>query len=127
MNDLANLTLLVVDDEPELLEILSSMLEFKGAKVLQASDGLKAFQVWQENPGIDFILTDVNMPGVGGDGISLVKNVRAKSQDGKPPILIITGYSRQSEQEAYQAGANKVFAKPFKIDEVVAAIVSLMK
>lgn len=126
MLDLTSRTILIVDDEPELLEIMSQILEMRGAKVLTAKNGIQALTVWSENQQVDLIMTDVAMPGKDADGISLVKKIRAVSS-GKPPIIMITGYSRQSEAAALAAGAAVVFAKPFRTQEIESAIGRLLE
>jgi len=125
MLDLTSRTILIVDDEPELLEIMSQILEQKGAKVLMASDGIQAFEIWSQNPQIDVVMTDVAMPGKDADGISLVKKIRAISSS-KPPIIMITGYSRQTEAEALAAGTSMVFPKPIRIQDIDAALAKLL-
>ena len=126
MLDLTSIKVLIVDDEPELVDIMSQMLEMMGAQVFQASNGIQAFKVWTSNPTIDIVITDVIMPGQGADGITLVRKIREVSPIA-PPIIMITGYSNQTRAEAIAAGAAEVFAKPFRIEDLNEALGKLLK
>ncbi len=68
-------TVLVVDDEPAIREVVACMLEDEGYAVRQATDGLKALQEI-EAEGVDLILSDVKMPGL--DGPALVQGLRRR-------------------------------------------------
>ena len=125
MLDLTSIKVLIVDDEPELVEIMSQMLEMMGAQVFQASNGIQAFKVWTSNPTIDIVITDVIMPGQGADGITLVRKIREVSPIA-PPIIMITGYSNQTRAEAIAAGAAEVFPKPFRIEDLDEALGKLL-
>ena len=72
MNTLVNKTILVVDDEEDLLPVLEGQLQTLGMKVLKAANADKALLLQQSYPGvIDFLLTDIIMPGT--DGIKLAE------------------------------------------------------
>jgi CheY-like chemotaxis protein len=126
MIDLTSIKILIVDDEPELVDIMSQMLEMRGAQTFQASNGVQAFEVWTSNPTIDVVITDVTMPGQGADGITLVRKIREVSPIA-PPIIMITGYSNQTRAEAIAAGAAEVFPKPFRIEDLDEALGKLLK
>ncbi len=125
MPSLFSRTILVVDDEPDLLDLIAQILRMKGATVYTAKDGSEAFEIWSGTPQIEVIITDVSMPGIGADGISLVRKIRAVSPV-KPPIIVITGFSMQTETDALAAGASLVLAKPFHAQDIDAAILKLL-
>ena len=117
MRELEGLKLVVVDDEGDILDIMAFYLESKGAKVFVASSGTEAYEIAvKERP--DFILTDIIMPGAGNDGLTLTRRLREHSPTA-PKIIVITGLSQETEAEALAAGADKVFAKPFKLPLVL--------
>jgi DNA-binding NtrC family response regulator len=106
--------ILCVDDEADILELFrDEFLEF-GYKVLEASNGVEAFKVFQENE-IDCIVSDIRMPG--GDGVSLVRSV--KDTGSAVPIFLVTGFSDYTAEDLSGLGVNAVIFKPFDLEEVV--------
>ncbi|MCM2349932.1 MAG: response regulator [Bacteriovoracaceae bacterium] len=107
-------TLLIVDDEVDLRDIVASELEFMGAKVFQAENILKAQQVLKDNP-IDLIISDIRMPG--GTGIDLLEIVKKKED--APPMVLITGFADITLEDAFDKGAEALLSKPFKLDDLI--------
>lgn len=99
---------LIVDDEPDLLEMLAYDLESAGYKIETASGGNQALVKFKNN-SYDLVITDIRMPD--GDGLSLLKNVKAINAD--IPVLCITGFSDSSNQSIMNMGAFAVLEKPF--------------
>jgi len=82
-------TILVVDDEPVLRQVASRLLEKLGYRVIQAADGKKAVQIFQEqSPQIDLVLMDMIMPGM--NGYQTVEHLRALNP--QVPIMLCSGY-----------------------------------
>lgn len=111
---------LIVDDEEDLIEVLSSALMMKGLDVVVAKDGVEALKKWEEHSDIDLLISDIRMPGLNCDGITLTKRVREKSSS--IPIILITGYSEFSESFAQKMGANQVVSKPFEFYEILCLV-----
>lgn len=102
-------TLLVVDDEQSLLDLISEMLTDVGYKVLQASSGKQALELLI-NHDVDLLLTDIIMPDM--DGYALVKNVMADFPDTK--IQLMSGYSNiQGKNDMPNDLLNNMLKKPF--------------
>ena len=81
--------LLLVDDDPELLDSLGLVLELSGHIVVKAHNGEEAWDTFSESPGLfDAILTDINMPYL--DGIELLNRIRNHEYD--VPVVVITGH-----------------------------------
>lgn len=112
-------TLLVVDDEVDLRDIVASELEFMGAKVFQAENILKAQKILSENK-IDLIISDIRMPG--GTGIDLLEVVKAKIREA-PPVILITGFADITLEDAFDKGAEALLNKPFKLDDLIKMVV----
>jgi two-component system, cell cycle sensor histidine kinase and response regulator CckA len=119
-------TILLVEDEPALVELVRTFLQEEGYRTLEASDGLTALQIWNDNRGqIDLLLTDINMPH-GMSGIDLADNLRAL----KPELKVIysSGHSPDMLNFEIKPGRNETFlAKPFsgaKLLQAVAAALS---
>lgn len=108
-------TLLVVDDEADLREIVSSELEYMGARVFQA-ENVAAAKVLIESEAFDLVVSDIRMPG--GTGIDLLNYIKAKSIN-VPPIILITGFADISAEAAFNQGAEALLSKPFKLEELI--------
>lgn len=106
--------ILCVDDEADILELFRDEFIELGFKVLEASNGTDAFDIFKENH-VDCIVSDIRMPG--GDGVSLVKKI--KSEGATIPIFLVTGFSDYSTEDLTGLGVNAVVFKPFDLDEVV--------
>lgn len=116
-------TILIVDDEVDLLDLMKMFFEIRGLIVLTATSGLIAYDLWRNDKTINFILSDVRMPGLGADGISLTRKIR--EHDKHLPIILVTGYSAETIPEAMAAGANDMVSKPFKWKELEDKLLSL--
>ncbi|MCB0393869.1 MAG: response regulator [Bdellovibrionales bacterium] len=111
-------TVLVVDDEPDLRELMVSEFEFFEANVLEAQNGEEAFEI-VKNEKVDVVVSDILMPG--GSGLDLLDKL--KSQLGTfPPVFFITGFAEISAEDAIKRGAKNVFSKPFNWDEMIAEV-----
>lgn len=108
-------TLLVVDDEADLREIVSSELEFMGAKVFQAENVSRAKSI-MDTQKVDLIVSDIRMPG--GTGVDLLNHIKAKSID-VPPIILITGFADITVEDAFNQGAEALLSKPFRLEELI--------
>ncbi|MEC7277837.1 MAG: response regulator [Bdellovibrionota bacterium] len=109
--------ILCVDDEADILELFRDEFVDNGFKVLEASNGADAFELFQTS-NVDCIVSDIRMPG--GDGVSLVKNVKEKGTD--IPIFLVTGFSDYTAEDLSGLGVNAVIFKPFDLEEVVEMI-----
>lgn len=85
----SSLTILVVDDEPDVLELASLYLTEQGYSVLQATNGTEAVRVLEENPGVALLFTDIVMPG-SIDGFELAD--RAKQLRPGLRVLYTSGF-----------------------------------
>ena len=116
---------LVVDDYSTMRRIVKNLLHDLGyANVTEADDGNTALPLLQQG-GIDFLITDWNMPGM--PGLDLLKAVRASDKLKKMPVLMLTAEAKREQiVEAAQAGVNGYVIKPFtaatlkeKIDKIL--------
>jgi len=119
-----NLKILVVDDFSTMRRIVKNLLRDLGFNnVVEADDGNTALPMLKSG-GIDFLVTDWNMPGM--EGIDLVKAVRADDNMKSMPILMVTAEAKREQiVVAAQAGVNGYIVKPFtaatlkeKIDKI---------
>jgi DNA-binding response OmpR family regulator len=110
-------TILVVDDEPALRDLIGQMLEIGGYGVLEASDGEEALDMIDETPP-DAVILDVMMPEM--DGITVCKTLRANPATAILPIIMLSGKTqREAVNEGLAAGANKYLCKPASFEELM--------
>ena len=107
--------ILVVDDFSTMRRIVKNLLTELGfSNITEADDGTTALPIL-ERGGIDFLVTDWNMPGM--PGIELLKAVRASSKLASLPVLMVTAEAKREQiMEAAQAGVNGYVVKPFTAD-----------
>jgi len=115
---------LVVDDIPDNLHLIRSILEDEGYKVLLATGGQQALSlVRQEVP--DLILLDVMMPDM--DGYEVTKQLRSLKELPFIPILLITANDRASSVKGLDLGADEFIRKPIEAEELLARVRSLLR
>ncbi len=119
-----NETILVVDDESRMRKLIKDFLVVKGFEILEAEDGEKALQVFEENQNkIDLIILDVMMPKL--DGWSVLRQIRQKS---KVPIIMLTARGEeQDELFGYELGGDEYMPKPFSPKILVAKVEAILK
>ena len=112
-------TILIIEDEEDILALLSSLLENEGYKIITACNGREGLEKFQElNP--DLILTDVKMPVM--DGIEVLREVKTKESDTE--VIILTGHSDEATAiDCLRLGAYDYFCKPLEdIDVLLTAV-----
>jgi DNA-binding response OmpR family regulator len=111
---------LIVDDEPDLQRALGLRLRAAGYEVLVAADGIRAMQMaLRDQPSV--IILDIGMPG--GDGHTIVQRLKASIRTMTIPIIFLTARkSPEDMKRAKEAGAAAYLLKPFKPEELLAAI-----
>ncbi|MBE6748524.1 MAG: response regulator transcription factor [Ruminococcaceae bacterium] len=114
---------LIVDDEPDIREILELLLTSDGYKVFLSADGENAIRLLKENPLMDLIILDVMMPHE--DGITVLRKIRGFS---KIPALFLTAKTQESDKaEAYASGGDDFLEKPFSQNELLMKVNSLIR
>ena len=108
--------ILVIDDEPEIRELLAEHLRARGYRVATASDGFAAVSLINRSAGqFGLILTDLHLPGA--DGLGVLQAARAASPSTQ--VVIITGYaSLDSAITAVRLGAYDYLTKPFSLGQI---------
>ncbi len=111
--------MLVVDDEPNMLRLLKTILTDRtGYEVTTTNNPLEVSKLVQEEP-FDLVITDLKMPLVDGmDLIDIIKKINAEL-----PIIIITAYGTiETAEEAIQKGAYDFITKPFRKETILITI-----
>lgn len=113
-------TILVVEDEPTLLQNISSILELYGFKTLQASSGIEGMKQLQTNQP-DLIVCDVMMQGM--NGFEMIAQVRANPAIQSIPFIFLTAWADVNDKnKGMDAGAQAYLTKPFAAKELVKTI-----
>jgi CheY-like chemotaxis protein len=103
-------TILVVDDNPINLKLVSDLLAFEGYRVLKAEDGEQAAASVEAEPP-DLILLDVDLPGI--DGLTLTKRLKSDVRTGDIIIVALTAFAMKADrQRAMAAGCDAYVTKP---------------
>ncbi len=124
------MNILVVDDFSTMRRIVKNLLVEIGFKNIEEADDGKTALPILEKGGIDFLVTDWNMPGMAG--IDLLKAVRANPELSSIPVLMVTAEAKREQiMQAAAAGVNGYVVKPFtadtlreKVDKVFARLES---
>ena len=116
--------ILVVDDESRMRKLLKDFLSAKGYKILEAEDGEKAIEVFEENRNkIKLILLDVMMPKL--DGWSVLRKIRQESN--LPVIMLTARGEEQDELFGFELGVDEYISKPFSPKILVARVEAIIK
>ncbi|MEV0091544.1 response regulator transcription factor [Streptomyces sp. NPDC050738] len=116
------LTVLVVEDDPDVALLLSVLFKRSGWRTVHAADGRSALRLLHEtNP--DVMVLDIGLPGL--DGWQVLERVRDMSD---LPVLMLTAHGQESERvRGLRAGADDYLTKPFSNQELVARIEALLR
>lgn len=119
-----NKTILVVDDYENARTLIKMALEGTGVQIIEAQNGEEAVSQYKNNPNIDLVLMDLNLPVM--DGFEATQKIRELCPDAY--IIAVTAYSGKSDKEkALEAGCNEVITKPFDIAFLVSAVTEYLK
>ena len=115
-----NERILVVDDNPDSIAIMRTILEAKGYRVLVAASGAEALQqVKTESP--DLVLLDVMMPEM--SGLEVLQHIKEDAQTGRLPVILVTAKTHDDDVlSGYQYGADYYITKPFTPKQLVYGI-----
>ena len=124
---LADLRILLVDDEKDARDVVEFILKQAGAKIITAQSATEALQAFSQSK-IDLIVSDIGMPLV--NGYMLIEQIRAMpaEQGSQVPAIALTAYAGESDrQQAIAAGFQQHISKPVESEELIKAIVNLIK
>jgi CheY-like chemotaxis protein len=118
---------LVVDDDPLILEVLRTLLELRELEVTGTEDGTRALELLAQDPLPHVIVCDVMMPGI--DGLEVCRRAKADPRTADVPLILLTARDRAEDRAAGEAaGCDDYLTKPFSpldlIDRIVAFAVA---
>ncbi len=116
-------TILVVDDEAGVRELLGDALRIAGYQTVLAADGAEALAAWRREH-VDLAIVDINLPDV--DGFSFVDTVRAT--DATTPILLLSARDAPADvARGLRGGADDYVRKPFSLEELLLRVVAILR
>jgi PAS domain S-box-containing protein len=119
---MSSFRLMLVEDDPEILNLLRDMLRLKGHRVIALSDGEKALKMIDSNT-FDLVLTDLGMPVISGWEIAR----HAKAKNPRVPVVMITGWGAQYEDtDLASRGVDLMLSKPLSWDKLLSSIEKLL-
>ncbi len=114
-------TILIVDDEVQIRNILKEFLLMNGNKVVEAKDGKEAVKLMNEN--INLVIMDVNMPNLTGD-----KACRMLRKKWNCPVIFLTAYGDdETKMRCYEYGADDFIVKPFRYSDIIVHVNALLR
>ncbi len=109
-------TVLLVDDEPDILELMEEEFRYAGYNTQMALCGRDAIEIIRKG-GVDVIVSDYKMPN--GNGMVVLEEINGYPPEQRPLFFFVSGQADITAQEAINAGARKFFTKPFDLDELI--------
>ena len=121
----ANARALVVEDEPNIRELVSLHLGLEGLTVTTAGDGEEAIRLANAGP-FDVVVLDLMLPKI--DGVTVCRAIRKQATNGDVPILMLTARREESDKVlGLDSGADDYLTKPFGVRELVARVRALLR
>ncbi|MHA2428068.1 MAG: response regulator [Candidatus Hermodarchaeia archaeon] len=115
-------TILIIEDEPELVKVLRSYLEKSGYQVLTAYKGDSGLTLWENNKP-DLVILDLNLPGM--DGLDVARAIRRQADT---PIIMVTARVEEADRLiGLELGADDYVTKPYSPREVVARVRAVLR
>lgn len=115
--------ILVVDDESRMRKLVRDFLEREGFRVLEASDGVAAMELFYQDKDIALLILDVMMPNM--DGWQVCREVR---QTSKIPIIMLTARSEERDElQGFELGVDEYISKPFSPKILVARVTAILR
>lgn len=116
-------TILIAEDNPELLEVLATQFDWRGFRVLRARDGVEALQLLEREP--DLLLLDVAMPRK--TGFEVCRFLKSDPARRDLPVILFSGRKGKMDREwGLDCGADAYVTKPFGISELEAEVIRLL-
>lgn len=122
MVTVGNKSILIVDDEVDLCDLLADFFEDAGFKVQKAYSGNQAISILEKSI-FDVVLTDIKMPN--GTGIDLLKHIKGINGQ-NITVIMTTGFADISESEVVSMGAKCILRKPLELETLLNRVLALL-
>ncbi|HEY7116595.1 MAG TPA: response regulator transcription factor [Tepidisphaeraceae bacterium] len=118
-------TILIIDDEKDLIELVRYNLEKDGYDAIAAADGHSGLEIAQKHK-LDLIVLDLMMPGM--DGLEVCRRLRADGRTARTPIIMLTAKATEADRiVGLELGADDYVTKPFSPRELVARVKAILR
>ncbi|MHA7248322.1 response regulator transcription factor [Arthrobacter tecti] len=116
--------ILVVDDDADIRDLVSTKLESSGYEVETAGDGVSGFELASRNT-YNLVISDVMMPGM--SGVDMVRMMRAAEPPISVPVILLTAKNQERDIESgFAAGVTDYVVKPFSPRELAARVAGIL-
>jgi two-component system phosphate regulon response regulator PhoB len=116
---------LVVEDEPDILDLVCYSLEHAGLRTLRATDGEAALRLVEERP-VDLIVLDLMLPGI--DGLEVCRRLKQNANHRNLPVVMLTARAAEVDRiVGFELGADDYLAKPFSPREMVLRVRAVLR
>src|SRR4051812_28441151 len=118
-------TILIIDDEKDLIELVRFNLDKEGYDVISASDGQTGLEIAQRHK-LDLIVLDLMMPGM--EGLEVCRRLRSDPRTGRIPVIMLTAKATEADRiVGLEMGADDYITKPFSPRELVARVKAILR
>ncbi len=118
-------TILIVDDDRVISQLIAGVVRAKGHKPLPAFDAVQGMMLAMRSPPVDAIVLDINMPG--GSGENTLKKLKMSSRTAEIPVIILSGsIDSEGQQRVRDLGAAAVLSKPLVPAELLDALAAVL-
>lgn len=118
-------TVLIIEDEVDILHFISRVLELEGYQVLQASDGKTGMAAIKENP-VALVLLDLRLPGP--DGWTVLREIKRNPDFAEIPVVVLTAIAESTQRKrTLRMGAARYLIKPLSAHILSRTITSLLR
>src|SRR3954469_26030584 len=118
-------TILIIDDEKDLIELVRYNLDKEGYDVISAGDGQTGLEIAQRHK-LDLIVLDLMMPGM--DGLEVCRRLRADARTGRIPLIMLTAKATEADRiVGLELGSDDYITKPFSPRELIARVKAILR
>jgi len=118
-------TVLIIEDEVDIQNFVSRVLELEGYQVLKAGDGRRGMEIIRENP-VALVLLDLRLPG--RDGWSILQEIRRDAELSRIPVIVITAVAdTMQRRRTLHMGATKYLIKPMSAHSLAKSIAGILQ
>jgi len=117
-------TVLIIEDEADIRNFISRVLELEGYQVLKASDGNAGMEIIRENP-VSLVLLDLRLPGP--DGWSILREIKRNPESSETPVVVLTAIAESTQRrKTLRMGASSYLIKPLSAHHLSQTIASIL-
>ena len=117
-------TVLIIEDDLDIQNFISRVLELEGYRVIRASDGQMGLEMINENP-VSLVLLDLRLPGP--DGWSILQEIKGNPAHSKVPVVVLTAIAESVQQRrTLRMGASKYLIKPLSAHNLSKTVASIL-